>query len=177
VAPSLTRERPLSGTNRAELITPDYSHLRLPQPSGPGPQEQGSPVIPPGSGFPFRRFLLLAATVQALGPACLHFIVSHVVKHGLPVPGRLVAGQRMKTASSFVTAQHCFFNMDVLFKIKEHRSRGCDAHFRPSQSVYAAALHEADMRCSKHGRTNRLPQWAAEIPTELVSSCTDRHYY
>jgi hypothetical protein len=34
------------------------SHLRLPQPGGPGPriyipQEQGGPVIPPGTGFPF----------------------------------------------------------------------------------------------------------------------------
>jgi hypothetical protein len=34
------------------------SHLRLPQPVGPGPciyipHEQGGPVIPPGTGFPF----------------------------------------------------------------------------------------------------------------------------
>jgi hypothetical protein len=34
------------------------SHLRLPQPGGPGlcfyiPQEQGGPDIPPGTGFPF----------------------------------------------------------------------------------------------------------------------------
>jgi hypothetical protein len=34
------------------------SHLRIPQPGGPGPriyipQEQGGPVIPPGTGFPF----------------------------------------------------------------------------------------------------------------------------
>jgi hypothetical protein len=38
--------------------------LRLPQPGGPGPriyipQEQGGPVIPAGTGFPFRRLLLL----------------------------------------------------------------------------------------------------------------------
>jgi hypothetical protein len=43
------------------------SHLRLPKPEGPGsriyiPQEQGGPVIPPGTGFPFRRLLLLAGT-------------------------------------------------------------------------------------------------------------------
>jgi hypothetical protein len=36
------------------------SDLRLPQPGGPGPciyipQEQGGPVIPPATGFPFRR--------------------------------------------------------------------------------------------------------------------------
>jgi hypothetical protein len=41
------------------------SHLRLPQPGGPGshiyiPQEQGSPVIPVGTGFPLRRLLRLA---------------------------------------------------------------------------------------------------------------------
>jgi hypothetical protein len=38
---------------------------RLLQPGGPGfriyiPQEQGSPVIPPSTGFPFRRLLQLA---------------------------------------------------------------------------------------------------------------------
>jgi hypothetical protein len=41
------------------------SHLRLPQPGGPGPriyipQEQGGPVISPGTGFPFRRLLRLS---------------------------------------------------------------------------------------------------------------------
>jgi hypothetical protein len=40
------------------------SHLRLPQPRGPGsriynPQEKGGPVIPPGIGFPLRRLLRL----------------------------------------------------------------------------------------------------------------------
>jgi hypothetical protein len=38
------------------------SHSRLPQPGAPGPriyipQEKGGPVIPPDTGFPFRRFL------------------------------------------------------------------------------------------------------------------------
>jgi hypothetical protein len=41
------------------------SHLRLSQPGGPGsrvyiPQEQGGPVIPPGTPFPLRRHLRLA---------------------------------------------------------------------------------------------------------------------
>jgi hypothetical protein len=41
------------------------SHLRFPQPGGPGPhiyipQEQGYPVIPPGIGFPFCCVLRLA---------------------------------------------------------------------------------------------------------------------
>jgi hypothetical protein len=38
--------------------------LTLPQPGVPGPisvpQEQNGPVIPPGTGFPFRLFLRLA---------------------------------------------------------------------------------------------------------------------
>jgi hypothetical protein len=41
------------------------SQMRLPQPGGPGPriyipQEQGAPVIAPGTGFTFRRFLRLS---------------------------------------------------------------------------------------------------------------------
>jgi hypothetical protein len=41
------------------------SHLRLPQPGGPGsyiyfPQEQGGPVIPPDTGSPFHHLLRLA---------------------------------------------------------------------------------------------------------------------
>jgi hypothetical protein len=43
------------------------SHLRLPQPGRPGsriyiPQEQGGPVIPPGTVFLFCRLLRLAGT-------------------------------------------------------------------------------------------------------------------
>jgi hypothetical protein len=74
VAPSLTRGRVcnllvqlLLGLDRAITLvskshrTHDHillSQLRLPQPGGPGsriyiPQEQGGPVIPPGTGFPF----------------------------------------------------------------------------------------------------------------------------
>jgi hypothetical protein len=42
------------------------SHLRLPQHGGPGPrsyvpQEQGDPVIPPGTGFPLRPLLWLTS--------------------------------------------------------------------------------------------------------------------
>jgi hypothetical protein len=40
--------------------------MRLPQPVRPGsriyiPQEQGGPVIPPGTGFPLHRLLRLAS--------------------------------------------------------------------------------------------------------------------
>jgi hypothetical protein len=81
VAPSLTRGRAcnllvqlLLGLTRAVTLGSKsrrthghilLSHLRLPQPGGPGfriyiPQEQGGPVIPPGTGFPFCRLLRLA---------------------------------------------------------------------------------------------------------------------
>jgi hypothetical protein len=51
-------EQSLLARSPAELTAIFYSHLRLPQPGGPGPciyipQEQGGPVIPPGTGFPF----------------------------------------------------------------------------------------------------------------------------
>jgi hypothetical protein len=80
-APSLTRGwicnllvQLLLGLARAVTLwsgsrrTQDHillSHLRLPQPGGPGPsiyipQEEGGPVIPPGTGFPFCRLLRLA---------------------------------------------------------------------------------------------------------------------
>jgi hypothetical protein len=55
------------------------SHLRLLQPGGPGsriyiPQEQGDPVLPPGTGFPFRHLLRLAG-----------FFWSHVTTDGQSV--------------------------------------------------------------------------------------------
>jgi hypothetical protein len=50
------------------------SHLRLLQPGGPGPriyipQEQGGPVIPPGTGFPFHCLLNCKATMEVFKPA------------------------------------------------------------------------------------------------------------
>jgi hypothetical protein len=52
-----------SGSRRARNHTL-LSHLRLSQPGGPDsliyiPQEQGGPVIPPGTGFPLRSLLWL----------------------------------------------------------------------------------------------------------------------
>jgi hypothetical protein len=69
--PSLTRGRvcnlqcnqwPESHRTRNHTLLP---HVRLPQPGGPGsriciPQEQGGPVIPPGTESPLRRLLRLA---------------------------------------------------------------------------------------------------------------------
>jgi hypothetical protein len=60
VAPSLTRGRVCNLLYNCNCRTHDYillSHLRLPQPGGPGPciyipQEQIGPVIPSGTGFP-----------------------------------------------------------------------------------------------------------------------------
>jgi hypothetical protein len=83
VAPSLTRGRVcnllvqlLLGLARAVTLGSKshrthghilLSHLRLHQPGGPGshiyiPQEQGGPVIPPGTGFPFCHVLRLAGS-------------------------------------------------------------------------------------------------------------------
>jgi hypothetical protein len=57
----ITQWSELRGTHNHTLL----SHLRLHQPEGPCsriyiPQEQGGPVIPPGTGFPLRRLLRLA---------------------------------------------------------------------------------------------------------------------
>jgi hypothetical protein len=80
MAPSLTRGRVcnrllLLGLASAVLLGPESrgteDHIslsqffNLPQPEGPGPriyipQEQGGPVIPPGTGLPFRLLLRLA---------------------------------------------------------------------------------------------------------------------
>jgi hypothetical protein len=68
-APSLTRGRSaICSVITQSLRTRNntlLSHLRLPQPGGPGsriyiPQEQGGPAIPPGTGFPLRRLLRLS---------------------------------------------------------------------------------------------------------------------
>jgi hypothetical protein len=81
VAPSLTRGRVCNLLYNCFWALPEQSllgsksrrthghillsHLRLPQPGEPGPriyipQEQGGPVIPPGTGFPFCSLLRLA---------------------------------------------------------------------------------------------------------------------
>jgi hypothetical protein len=74
-APSMTRERvcrsqQLLALASAVSLVPTWSYCsvsdsRLAQHIGPGPriyipQEQGGPVITPGTGFPFRRLLRLA---------------------------------------------------------------------------------------------------------------------
>jgi hypothetical protein len=66
-APSLTRRRVCSfqcNHSMVRVVQNPLHCLRLPQPGGPGsriyiPQEKGSPVIPPGTGFPLRRLLRL----------------------------------------------------------------------------------------------------------------------
>jgi hypothetical protein len=52
-----TRAVTLGSKSRRTRNHTSLSHLRLPQPGGPGyiPLEQGGPVIPPGTVFPFRR--------------------------------------------------------------------------------------------------------------------------
>jgi hypothetical protein len=81
VAPSLTRGRVcnllllLVLAMTVPLGSESAGFKRLPQPGGPGPririlQEQGGPVIPPGTGFPFCRLLRLTeTTVELFYPA------------------------------------------------------------------------------------------------------------
>jgi hypothetical protein len=128
VAPSLTRGRvcnlllllvlasavPLGSGSRG---TQDYIILsqfkRLPQPGVPGPriyipQEQGGPVIPPGTGFPFRHLLQLAG---------LRWRYSIPPPHGNPststnyislivLPIISMHGQHRKYRSSIVVCRH-----------------------------------------------------------------------
>jgi hypothetical protein len=105
VVPSLTRgracnllyncfwalpEQSLLGGSPAELtIIFLLSHPRLPQPGGPGPcsyipQEQGGPVIPPGTGFPLCRLIQLAglrwrnSNPPPHGSLKTKFLLSHI---------------------------------------------------------------------------------------------------
>jgi hypothetical protein len=66
------------------------SHLRLPQPGGPGPRiyippEQGGPVIPPGTWFPFCRLLRLAGLRRRYSkpPAQLPVYFKWSPEHGI----------------------------------------------------------------------------------------------
>jgi hypothetical protein len=57
------------------ILLPQIRHP--PQPSGPGPciyisQEQGCPVITPGTGFPFRRLLRLAGPARGNADAACY---------------------------------------------------------------------------------------------------------
>jgi hypothetical protein len=61
------------------------SDPRLPQPGGPGPRmyithEQDGPVIPPGTGFPFRRLLQLARLLWRYSP--FTFVFKITPRHG-----------------------------------------------------------------------------------------------
>jgi hypothetical protein len=63
-APYLTRGRVCNLQCRTGNLTL-LSHLRFPQPGGPGSrvyisQEQGGPIMPLGTGIPLRRLLRLA---------------------------------------------------------------------------------------------------------------------
>jgi hypothetical protein len=67
--------------------------LRLPQPGGPGPciyfpQEQGGPVMRPGTGFPFRRLLRLAGlrwrySIPVVEYVVVYAVVVHVVVYAV----------------------------------------------------------------------------------------------
>jgi hypothetical protein len=75
-----------------------FSDSRLPQPGGPGlriyiPQEQGGPIIPPGTGFPFRRLRLAGLRwrystpppqgIRHLPPSTLFSLhIEYLIRHG-----------------------------------------------------------------------------------------------
>jgi hypothetical protein len=67
---------------RDSWIYVTMSDSGLPQPGGPGPriyihQEQGGPVITPGTGFPFRRLLRLGGVRWMYSTQTLHAILIH----------------------------------------------------------------------------------------------------
>jgi hypothetical protein len=62
---------------------------RLPQPGAPGPniyipQEQGGPVIPPGTGFPFRRLLRLSGLRWRYSNPAVHLFYKHFAQTQRP---------------------------------------------------------------------------------------------
>jgi hypothetical protein len=73
--------------SHSQVSVPRYSRpyftgsdSRLPQPGGPGlhiyiSQEQGDPVITPGTGFPFRRLLRLAGLWRKYSKTLSHEII------------------------------------------------------------------------------------------------------
>jgi hypothetical protein len=85
----LAREVTLGSKSRRTHGHILLSHLRLPQPRGPSssiyiPHEQGGPVIPPGTGFPFCRLLRLAGTIMPI-PKIYSVVQS---THTLPLTGK-----------------------------------------------------------------------------------------
>jgi hypothetical protein len=88
-------------------------HMRLPQPEGPGPciyipYEQGGPVIPPGTGFPFCRLLRLAV---------LRWRYSNLSPHGL---GKQSSSSYIVKVTSWPTVSQPVMQCNVEFGY--HRS-------------------------------------------------------
>jgi hypothetical protein len=88
------------------------SHLRLPQPRGPGsriyvPREQGGPVIPPITVFPFRRLSRLAGLQWRYSNPPAHGNILHKSKskshYDVQSVGQsvLVSGAHLGTLTNF----------------------------------------------------------------------------
>jgi hypothetical protein len=79
---------------------------RLPQPGGPGPciyilPEQGGPVLPPVTGFPFRRLLRLdRATVEVFDPASIRAQFSTSPNSSSIVASRIYRTDRVENTAS-----------------------------------------------------------------------------
>jgi hypothetical protein len=90
------------------------SHFRLPQPGGPGPrisvpQEQGGPVIPPGTGFPFRCLLRLTGLGWRHSNPPLHGVCNVVLLHfqeGVMLKSKLSYDWQTVSESVLVSGTH-----------------------------------------------------------------------
>jgi hypothetical protein len=89
---------PKSSSTHGHIL---LSHLRLPQPGMPGsciyiPQEQGDPVIPPVTGFPFCRLLLLAGLRWRYSnppphrSVAVYFLLHNIYKFSSYLPGNTI---------------------------------------------------------------------------------------
>jgi hypothetical protein len=82
-------EQSISGPSTSELNDHIFlSHMRLPHPGRPGPriyilQEQGSPVIPPGTGCLFRRLLRFSELRSKYSDQPPHWILTIEVEVNL----------------------------------------------------------------------------------------------
>jgi hypothetical protein len=87
------------------------SHLRLPQSGGPDsriyiPQEQGYPVIPPGTGFSLRRLLRLATCVYLRSCYIAVAAASFVISWSLSSSDHLC--HSMESVSLLILYMQCF---------------------------------------------------------------------
>jgi hypothetical protein len=115
------------------------SDSRFPQPGGPGlriyiPQEQGGPVISPGTGFPFRRLLRLAGL-------------------GGGIQTRLQAGvnNNWTTAPRYISPARTVQKTSHYFVFSRFRGNGVSTELFPSNGYFTVAcLHRCYLEMCLH---------------------------